>query len=128
MPGYLQMIDEVDSLRESQPTWGAINAEYVVRMKLQNRFTTGLEIAQHTADIMRRDMAGYDADPAKYTQSLGAWQPAASASANAAEPMAPLLFRVVTKNMISGVSFGVHAIDRERAPLVAGSRRRHATH
>ena len=56
MSGYLQMIDEVASLRESQPTWGAINPEYVVRMKLQNRFTTGLEIAKYTADIMRWDM------------------------------------------------------------------------
>lgn len=73
MPGYLQMIDEVASMREGHPTWGAINPEYVVRMKLQNRFKTGLEIAQYTADIMRRDMAAYDADPAKYTQSLGAW-------------------------------------------------------
>jgi isocitrate lyase len=73
MPGYLQMIDEVASMREGHPTWGAISPEYVVRMKLQNRFRTGLEIAQYTADIMRRDMAAYDADTAKYTQSLGAW-------------------------------------------------------
>ena len=73
MTGYLQMIDEVASMREGQPTWGAINPEYVVRMKLQNRFKTGLEIAQYTADIMRRDMANYDADSSKYTQSLGAW-------------------------------------------------------
>ena len=42
-------------------------------MKLQNRFKTGLEIAQYTADIMRRDMANYDADSSKYTQSLGCW-------------------------------------------------------
>ena len=73
MSGYLQQIDEVATLRENHPTWGAINPEFVVRTKLQNRFTTGLEIAQHTADIMRRDMAAYDADSAKYTQSLGAW-------------------------------------------------------
>ena len=73
MPGYLQMIDEVASMREGHDTWGAINPEYVVRMKLQNRFKTGLEIAQYTADIMRRDMANYDADSSKYTQSLGAW-------------------------------------------------------
>jgi hypothetical protein len=41
MPGYLQMIDEVASMREGHPTWGAISPEYVVRMKLQNRFRTG---------------------------------------------------------------------------------------
>ena len=42
-------------------------------MRLQNRFKTGLEIAKFTADIMRRDMAAYDADPSQYTQSLGCW-------------------------------------------------------
>ena len=42
-------------------------------MRLQNRFQTGLEIARYTAAIMRQDMAAYDANPADYTQSLGAW-------------------------------------------------------
>ena len=42
-------------------------------MRLQNSFQTGLDIARYTAAMMRRDMAAYDADPAKYTQSLGAW-------------------------------------------------------
>ena len=54
-------------------TWGGIDAESVARMRVQNRFKTGLEIARYTADIMRADMAAYDADPAKYTQSLGCW-------------------------------------------------------
>lgn len=54
-------------------TWAAINAESVVRMRLQNRFKTGLDIAKYTATIMRRDMEAYDADPANYTQSLGCW-------------------------------------------------------
>lgn len=53
--------------------WTGIDAEAVARMRLQNRFKTGLEIARYTADIMRRDMAAYDADPTKYTQSLGCW-------------------------------------------------------
>lgn len=53
--------------------WAAINPEYVVRMQLQNRFQTGLDIARHTAEIMRRDMADYDADASRYTQSLGCW-------------------------------------------------------
>ncbi|MEX7540530.1 isocitrate lyase, partial [Acinetobacter baumannii] len=43
------------------------------RMQLQNRFKTGLDIAKYTAAIMRRDMAEYDADSSKYTQSLGCW-------------------------------------------------------
>ena len=42
-------------------------------MKAQNRFKTGLDIARYTADIMRKDMADYDADSSQYTQSLGCW-------------------------------------------------------
>ncbi len=53
--------------------WESISAESVARMRLQNRFQSGLDIARYTAAIMRRDMAAYDADPAKYTQSLGCW-------------------------------------------------------
>src|SRR5579859_4113541 len=54
-------------------TWDAIKPEAAARMRLQNRFKTGLEIARFTADIMRKDMAAYDADTSKYTQSLGCW-------------------------------------------------------
>ncbi len=54
-------------------TWNGINPESVARMRLQNRFPTGLDIAKYTAAIMRKDMAAYDADPALYTQSLGCW-------------------------------------------------------
>ncbi|MEG3149652.1 isocitrate lyase [Sphingomonas sp. ZT3P38] len=54
-------------------TWDGIDAESVARMRLQNRFQTGLDIARYTAAIMRKDMAAYDADPANYTQSLGCW-------------------------------------------------------
>ncbi len=53
--------------------WNAIDAESAARMKLQNRFPTGLDIARYTARIMREDMAAYDANPADYTQSLGCW-------------------------------------------------------
>jgi len=54
-------------------TFAGIESEAVGRMRLQNRFRTGLDIARHTAAIMRADMAAYDADPAEYTQSLGCW-------------------------------------------------------
>ncbi|MEZ5557956.1 MAG: isocitrate lyase [Pseudomonadales bacterium] len=74
MSTYLQEIERVRALlKQRGQEWGAINPENVVRMKLQNRFRTGLEIARYTADIMRRDMARYDADSSQYTQSLGAW-------------------------------------------------------
>jgi isocitrate lyase len=52
---------------------GAIRPEDAARMQMQNRFKTGLDIAKYTAAIMRRDMAEYDADSSKYTQSLGCW-------------------------------------------------------
>ncbi|MGI9328340.1 MAG: isocitrate lyase [Pseudomonadales bacterium] len=71
--GYLQEIEGVTQQIKNTQEWGAINPEFVVRMRQQNRFQTGVEIAQYTADIMRRDMAAYDKDPAKYTQSLGCW-------------------------------------------------------
>lgn len=72
--GYMQEIEDVkrDLLKHGQE-WRAINPEYVVRMRMQNRFRTGVDIARYTADIMRKDMAEYDADPSRYTQSLGAW-------------------------------------------------------
>ena len=64
----------VTRLRESHAgSWNAINPENVARMRLQNQFKTGLDIAKYTAAIMRKDMAEYDADPAAYTQSLGCW-------------------------------------------------------
>ncbi|WP_462383892.1 isocitrate lyase [Pseudomonas sp. Marseille-QA0892] len=74
MLSYQQEIDAVSQLnREAGDSWKAINPEYVARMRLQNRFKTGLDIARYTANIMRRDMAEYDADPGSYTQSLGCW-------------------------------------------------------
>ncbi|WP_338240364.1 isocitrate lyase [Aurantiacibacter hainanensis] len=54
-------------------TWKGIDPEFAARLRMQNRFQTGLEIARHTAKVMRADMAAYDADPAAYTQSLGCW-------------------------------------------------------
>lgn len=53
--------------------WDGISAESVARMRAQNRFKSGLDIARYCARIMREDMAAYDADPSKYTQSLGCW-------------------------------------------------------
>ena len=67
-------LDTINNLKsENGSSWDAINPEHVQRMRMQNRFRTGLEIAQYTADIMREDMAAYDADSSQYTQSLGCW-------------------------------------------------------
>ncbi|MEG3088694.1 isocitrate lyase [Sphingomonas sp. PB4P5] len=65
--------ETTDLIRRHDGTWDGIDAEAVARMRLQNRFQTGLDIARYTAAIMRKDMAAYDADPANYTQSLGCW-------------------------------------------------------
>ena len=74
MSTYTKEIDNAASLIATQNEgWNAISAESVARMRLQNRFKTGLDIAKYTAKIMRQDMENYDADPAKYTQSLGCW-------------------------------------------------------
>src|SRR6478672_2920376 len=71
---YSQDIAQTDDLiRRHNGTWDGIGAESVARMRAQNRFQTGLDIARYTAGIMRADMAAYDADPANYTQSLGCW-------------------------------------------------------
>ena len=60
-------------LGKQSDAWSAISPEYAARMRLQNRFQTGLDIARYTAAIMRKDMEDYDADSASYTQSLGCW-------------------------------------------------------
>lgn len=74
MSAFQDDIEAVQRLKaEYGASWDSINPEYVARMRAQNRFRTGLEIAQYTADIMRRDMAEYDANPSAYTQSLGVW-------------------------------------------------------
>ncbi|MDI6022818.1 isocitrate lyase [Leucobacter sp. UT-8R-CII-1-4] len=74
MTAFQEDIQAVQALKEQHGTsWDAINPEYVARMRAQNRFKTGIEIAQYTADIMRRDMGEYDADSSVYTQSLGVW-------------------------------------------------------
>jgi isocitrate lyase len=71
---YQSSIAQTNTLiRSYNGTWDGISAESVARMRLQNRFQTGLDIARYTAAIMRKDMAAYDADPANYTQSLGCW-------------------------------------------------------
>ena len=71
---YQTLLNDADRTIDAQgPAWNGIAAEAVTRMRLQNRFHTGLDIARYTAKIMRADMAAYDADPANYTQSLGCW-------------------------------------------------------
>jgi isocitrate lyase len=72
--GYQEDMAQAGRLiRDYDGTWDGISGESIARMRAQNKFRTGLDVARYTARIMRADMAAYDADPANYTQSLGCW-------------------------------------------------------
>ena len=74
MSQYQDDIQAASALKENNgSSWDAINPESVARMRAQNKFKNGLDIAQYTADIMRADMEAYDKDSSMYTQSLGCW-------------------------------------------------------
>ena len=74
MSKYKSIIDEASSISSMKTSnWDSVNPEYVARMRLQNQFKTGIDIAKYTASIMRKDMDDYDNDPSAYTQSLGCW-------------------------------------------------------
>jgi len=74
MSKYQDDVQAIASLKDKNGSaWNAINPESAARMRAQNRFKTGLDIARYTAKIMRTDMANYDSDSSKYTQSLGCW-------------------------------------------------------
>ena len=68
---------EVEQLNKiadfSESNWNSIKPEYAARMRLQNQFKSGIDIAKYTSSLMRKDMDAYDADSSKYTQSLGCW-------------------------------------------------------
>ena len=52
---------------------GGVAVDDIVQLRLQNTFDTHLDIAREMSTVMRADMAAYDADPSKFTQSLGCW-------------------------------------------------------
>ncbi|NQY37810.1 MAG: isocitrate lyase [Alteromonadaceae bacterium] len=74
MSNYQSAIEAVTAIKEQAgSSWSAINPESVARMRIQNQFKNGLDIAKYTAGIMRADMDNYDVDSSQYTQSLGCW-------------------------------------------------------
>ena len=74
MTNHKDQLNNASSIPDMNTSnWGAINPEYVARMRMQNKFKTGIDIAKYTAGIMRRDMDSYDNDTSAYTQSLGCW-------------------------------------------------------
>ena len=67
-------IEQLNKIPEfSESNWSSIKPEYAARMRLQNQFKSGIDIAKYTSSLMRKDMDAYDADPSSYTQSLGCW-------------------------------------------------------
>ena len=70
MSNYLEQVEKLQGVATAA---NGVNAEHAVRMRLQNPFKTGLDVAKYTADIMRRDIENYEADTSQYTQSLGCW-------------------------------------------------------
>ena len=74
MSKYNNNVEDTSSIPNIKTAnWNSINPEFVARMRLQNQFKTGIDIAKYTASIMRKDMDEYDKDPSAYTQSLGCW-------------------------------------------------------
>ena len=74
MSKFNKELDKASSISEiNSSNWDSINPNYVARMRLQNQFKTGIDIAKYTASIMRKDMDEYDKDTSAYTQSLGCW-------------------------------------------------------
>ena len=67
----VEQLNHISDFSESK--WNSIKPEYAARMRLQNQFKSGIDIAKYTASLMRKDMEAYDADSSAYTQSLGCW-------------------------------------------------------
>lgn len=70
---FSQLREDVLARYPSGQTAGGVSVDDIVQLKIQNSFDTHLDIAREMARIMRADMAAYDADPSKFTQSLGCW-------------------------------------------------------
>ena len=61
-------LDDIKDIeRMDSPNWNSINPEYVQRMRLQNQFKSGIDIAKYTSSIMRKDMDAYDNNHENYT-------------------------------------------------------------
>ena len=70
---YAQLRAEVEKRYPSGQTPGGVTVDDIVQLKMQNTYDTHLDIARDMAKVMREDMAAYDADSSKFTQSLGCW-------------------------------------------------------
>ena len=72
-PNYATLHAAVSARYPSGQTAAGITVDDIVQLRLQNTYDTHLDIARAMAKVMRADMAAYDADHSKFTQSLGCW-------------------------------------------------------
>lgn len=70
---YSQLRSELLSRYPTGATQGGVSIDDIVQLRLQSPYESHLDIARSMATVMRRDMAAYDADTSKFTQSLGCW-------------------------------------------------------
>jgi isocitrate lyase len=70
---YSEIRAEVLARYPSGQTAGGVSVDDIVQLRIQNSFDTHLDIARAMATVMREDMAAYDVDSSKFTQSLGCW-------------------------------------------------------
>ena len=71
-PTYKETIAELEK-RYPNGAPGGISLDDLAQLKLQNTYSTHLDVAKDMATLMRKDMAEFDADSSKFTQSLGCW-------------------------------------------------------
>ena len=61
MASYKDLIKELTELKSKDKSSNVnINPENAARMRMQNQFQSGLDIARYTAAIMRKDMEEYE--------------------------------------------------------------------
>ncbi len=70
---FADLRNQVLARYPSGQTPGGVSIDDIVQLKLQNTWNTHLDIAREMARVMRADMAAYDLDATKFTQSLGCW-------------------------------------------------------
>nr|WP_070959769.1 isocitrate lyase [Hyphomonas sp. Mor2] len=72
-PTYKQLMEDTLKRYPEGRTRAGLSIQDVVQLKIQNTYNTHLDIARAMAGVMREDMAAYDEDSSKFTQSLGCW-------------------------------------------------------
>lgn len=72
-PTYAELRSELLARYPSGFAPGGVAIDDIAQLRLQNTFDTHLDIAREMATVMRHDIAAYDADTSKFTQSLGCW-------------------------------------------------------